>query len=77
MIFTLLIQRRYNKQKRFSARGAGILGFSRFGKGRNFILDESMELNVDMLLDLCQESKRCLGLHLWFEALSTRDRKRN
>lgn len=41
----------------FSARGAGILGFSRFGKGRNFILDESMELNLNKLLDLCQESK--------------------
>lgn len=41
----------------FSARGAGILGFSRFGKGRNFILDQSMELNVDKLLDLCKESR--------------------
>ena len=31
----------------FSARGAGILGFSIFGRDKMYALDESMELNVD------------------------------
>jgi hypothetical protein len=36
-------------RKSFSARGAGILGFSRFGKGREFILDKDMEVSIKML----------------------------
>ena len=33
----------------FSARGAGILGFSRFGSERTFLLDEKMNLDLDLL----------------------------
>jgi Acyl-protein synthetase, LuxE len=35
----------------FSARGAGILGFSIFGRDRIFALDENMLLNVDAVVD--------------------------
>jgi hypothetical protein len=34
----------------FSARGAGILGFSIFGRDRIFALDDSMKLNIDALV---------------------------
>lgn len=36
-------------RRMFSARGAGILGFSMFGRGSQYALDESMELNVPLL----------------------------
>lgn len=36
-------------RKIFSARGAGILGFSMFGRDTTYILDENMELNFDVL----------------------------
>ena len=33
----------------FSARGAGILGFSTFGKDRTFALDDSMRLDIELI----------------------------
>ncbi len=33
----------------FSARGAGILGFSIFGSDKTYVLDDNMELNVELL----------------------------
>jgi phenylacetate-coenzyme A ligase PaaK-like adenylate-forming protein len=38
----------------FSARGAGILGFSMFGTKRIYALNEQMELNVDLLQDFLE-----------------------
>lgn len=35
----------------FSARGAGILGFSMFGKGQTYALDESMELSLERVAE--------------------------
>lgn len=39
-------------RKNFSARGAGILGFSRFGKGREFLLDKNMEISFETLYEI-------------------------
>jgi phenylacetate-coenzyme A ligase PaaK-like adenylate-forming protein len=39
----------------FSARGAGILGFSMFGTRRIYALNEQMELNVDVLQEFLAE----------------------
>jgi len=46
----------------FSARGAGILGFSIFGAKRMFALDDKMRLNVDELRDFlsCFHGQRIL-----------------
>ena len=41
----------------FSARGAGILGFSMFGSKRIYALDENMELDVEGLKDFLEEHK--------------------
>ena len=41
----------------FSARGAGILGFSIFGTKKMYALDENMELNVEDILAFIQENK--------------------
>lgn len=41
----------------FSARGAGILGFSMFGSKRIYALDEEMELNTMLILDFLEEHK--------------------
>lgn len=41
----------------FSARGAGILGFSIFGTKRLFALDESMELKVNDILSFIERNK--------------------
>ena len=41
----------------FSARGAGILGFSIFGTKKMFGLDENMELKVDDILVFIQQNK--------------------
>jgi len=41
----------------FSARGAGILGFSIFGTKRMFALDENMELNVDNVMAFIQQNQ--------------------
>lgn len=41
----------------FSARGAGILGFSYFGSKRMYALDENMELNVEGLKTFLEEHK--------------------
>jgi phenylacetate-coenzyme A ligase PaaK-like adenylate-forming protein len=42
-------------RKMFSARGAGILGFSVFGSKRCFALDEEMNLDVEGLSDFLKE----------------------
>lgn len=39
----------------FSARGAGILGFSIFGRDKVYALDENMDLNVDVLESFLKE----------------------
>jgi phenylacetate-coenzyme A ligase PaaK-like adenylate-forming protein len=41
----------------FSARGAGILGFSIFGTKRIFALNEQMELDVDLLMEFIENHK--------------------
>jgi phenylacetate-coenzyme A ligase PaaK-like adenylate-forming protein len=41
----------------FSARGAGILGFSLFGTQRIYALNEQMELNVDLLREFLEKHK--------------------
>ena len=41
----------------FSARGAGILGFSIFGTKKIYALDENMELKVDEILSFMLENK--------------------
>ncbi len=39
----------------FSARGAGILGFSMFGTDKIYALDENMELKVDLIIDFIKK----------------------
>ena len=41
----------------FSARGAGILGFSIFGSKRIFALNDKMELDLDLVRDFINENK--------------------
>lgn len=41
----------------FSARGAGILGFSMFGTDRLYAFDENMKLNVDKIQDFLEKHK--------------------
>lgn len=41
----------------FSARGAGILGFSQFGRDTTYLLDESMDLAVDALEAFCERHR--------------------
>ncbi len=41
----------------FSARGAGILGFSMFGSKKIYALKENMDLNVNLLIDFIEEHK--------------------
>lgn len=42
-------------RKLFSARGAGILGFSMFGSERLFALDEEMNLKIDEILEFLKK----------------------
>lgn len=44
-------------RRMFSARGAGILGFSMFGSKRAYALDENMELDVSGLADFLEQNK--------------------
>lgn len=44
-------------RKLFSARGAGILGFSMFGNKRIFALNEKMELQVDLIKEFLDKHK--------------------
>ena len=44
-------------RKMFSARGAGILGFSIFGTKRIYALDENMKLKVDDILAFIQQNE--------------------
>ena len=41
----------------FSARGAGILGFSMFGSKKVYALDEEMNLNVSLIRDFLEEHR--------------------
>lgn len=41
----------------FSARGAGILGFSMFGSKKIYALDDEMQLNITMLKEFLEEHK--------------------
>lgn len=41
----------------FSARGAGILGFSIFGTKKIYALDDTMKLNMDALKDFVEQNK--------------------
>lgn len=43
----------------FSARGAGILGFSIFGRDRIFALDESMQLDIDAVAQFLDKHSGC------------------
>jgi len=42
-------------RKMFSARGAGILGFSMLGRDLTYALDENMELNMPVLEQFCEK----------------------
>ncbi len=44
-------------RKMFSARGAGILGFSMFGRDATYALDENMELNMEAINAFCERHK--------------------
>jgi phenylacetate-coenzyme A ligase PaaK-like adenylate-forming protein len=44
-------------RKMFSARGAGILGFSIFGTKRAYALDDEMNLNVEQILEFINKHK--------------------
>ena len=44
-------------RKLFSARGAGILGFSMFGSKRIYALDENMKLKTDEIIDFIEKHK--------------------
>lgn len=44
-------------RKMFSARGAGILGFSIFGSKRAYALDEDMQLNIDEIANFIEKNK--------------------
>ena len=44
-------------RKLFSARGAGILGFSMFGSKRLFALNENMELNTNLIVEFLEKHK--------------------
>jgi len=44
-------------RKLFSARGAGILGFSMFGNKRIFALNDTMELQVDLIKEFLEKHK--------------------
>ena len=41
----------------FSARGAGILGFSTFGRNQKYALDENMELDIENVCEFCEKYK--------------------
>lgn len=41
----------------FSARGAGILGFSLFGRKRCYALDDNMQLNIEQMQEFLEEHK--------------------
>lgn len=41
----------------FSARGAGILGFSMLGRNLTYALNEQMELNIETIERFCEENK--------------------
>ena len=41
----------------FSARGAGILGFSIFGTDRTYALDDEMRININVILDFLERHK--------------------
>lgn len=44
-------------RNKFSARGAGILGFSIFGSKKMYALDENMQLNVEELKNFLEQNK--------------------
>ena len=44
-------------RKLFSARGAGILGFSMFGSKRIYALNENMELNTELIIEFLEKHK--------------------
>ena len=44
-------------RKLFSARGAGILGFSMFGSKRMYALDENMELKIEAIIEFLKKHK--------------------
>ncbi len=44
-------------RKMFSARGAGILGFSIFGTKRLYALDDKMELNIDKVISFIEQNR--------------------
>lgn len=44
-------------RKLFSARGAGILGFSMFGRNVTYALDDKMQLDYDVVENFCEKYK--------------------
>lgn len=44
-------------RKMFSARGAGVVGFSIFGRNKFYALDENMNLNLDGMIEFINEHK--------------------
>ena len=44
-------------RKLFSARGAGILGFSMFGSKRIYALNDKMELKIDSIVEFIEQNK--------------------
>lgn len=41
----------------FSARGAGIIGFTTFGRGTEYALDENMDIDIDKVSAFCDKHK--------------------
>ena len=41
----------------FSARGAGIIGFTTFGRGTEYALDENMDIDIDKVSNFCDKHK--------------------
>ena len=44
-------------RKKFSARGAGILGFTMFGHNVTYALDENMEIDFEVVTEFCKKYK--------------------
>jgi phenylacetate-coenzyme A ligase PaaK-like adenylate-forming protein len=47
----------FKDRRSFSARGAGILGLSNFGRDHTYLLDENMEIDLDAIEDFLQRHK--------------------
>jgi len=53
----------------FSARGAGILGFSMLGRNITYALDEEMKPNLDVVMAFCEQNKHKKVLAFGFTSI--------